>query len=200
MPFHLSGIARDDDYQPVSAVEVNVYPRIGGFGYGPIVSTLTDAGGAYAVDFNAVRAADGAVAGLLTHKAGYEPDDRGFIEPSGSTAVQNLRIYRIRRIVAGQSTHLVVAPDDPHCGINDQWVCRTLRVTSSSSGTIVIETVADSGAAPVHGLEVSSPSYSCCAPRQTISVSAGVEVITHILMVWTATTSEGYTVSTSFAP
>jgi hypothetical protein len=201
MPFHLSGIATDGDYQPVPAVRVDVYPWVGGSAlYGSIVSTLTDASGAYVVDFNAVRSASGAVAGLLTDKAGYEPDDRGFIRPSGSTAVQSLRIYRIRRLVPGESTHIVVAPDDPHCGIDDEWVCRTVRVTSSSSGTIMIETVADNGAAPLSGLEVWRPSYSCCAPHQTISVSAGVEVIAHVLMVWTATASEGYTVSTSFAP
>jgi hypothetical protein len=197
--FHLSGVARDDDGQPVSAVRVDVHPWVGGLS-GPVVSTLTDAGGAYAVDFNAIPDAVGAIGGVLTDKVGYEPDDRGFIKPSGSRTVQDLHIYRIRRIVAGESTHIVVGPDDPHCGVDDEWVCRTVRVASSSSSLMTIELVADSGPTPKSGLEIFEPSYSCCASRQTISIGPGVERIVHVLMWWQATASEGYTVHTSLAP
>jgi hypothetical protein len=200
--FSLSGIVTDEDERPVPGLTVHVLPHMGR-APGTRVSTQTNSGGAYAIDFSAVLGQPGGFVGELdTEGVGYEPSHASLLSGGNMNVVKDLHVYAIRRIQAGESIHVVIAPSDPYCGgINgDDWVCRTVRVTSPGRGTITIDVVSESGAPPGSGLEITSPSYSCCGLHQTVAVSPGAEVVAQLGMPHAATAGAGYTMTTSFAP
>ena len=200
--FSLSGIVTGEDERPVPGLTVHLRPHLGRSS-GTRVSTQTDSGGAYAFAFSAVPGEPGGFVGELdTEKVGYEPSRASLLSGGNTKVVKDLHVYAIRRIPAGESIYVVIAPDDPYCGgINgDDWVCRTVRVTSPGRGTITIDVVSDSGVPPGSGLEITSPSYSCCGLRQTVAVSPGAEVVAQLGKPHAATAGAGYTMMTSFAP
>ena len=119
------------------------------------------------------------VAGLLDYGRSYDytyvsaenyfPDYR-YIK--GRT-VQNVRLQRIERIVAGQSKLVTIAPDDTLCvnnvqdtpGIGQDYLCSSVLVLAPNDGVVTIEAVStqDGGYPP---LEVETVGVSpCCSER-----------------------------------
>jgi hypothetical protein len=64
--------------------------------------------------------------------------------PSQTDVPQNFRLYRSVTLAAGESAHLAIAPDNSLCtGDSLGFLCRKVHVTVPSSGTLVLDTIAD---------------------------------------------------------
>jgi hypothetical protein len=201
----LTGVTTDDDGNPVAGANITIQPYQAKSV--PSVSVVTDERGSYSIDVDALRyfGNDGWVATSRTDKSGYEPTTSYIYPVSGTslTAVQNVHLYRIRRIAAGASLSLTVLPDDPFCGFSDEWRCRTVRIAAAIDGIMSIEVVPTESAAGQTGLEmfvpvsVGSPPYRCCSRTASFPVTAGTEVVANILIEWTARNSQSFTLTTS---
>jgi hypothetical protein len=192
-PYHISGIARDDEGRPVAGAKVIFYPWPSSLVNEAIAET--DPSGVYGVTFVAGRDAVGGIAHLLTEKSGYETDDR-YIVPKGPEVTQDLTVYRIKRLTAGDSTRVTVRPDDPLCGIDDDWTCRAVRITAPSSGTLSIAaTLGDTTI--MSGLQVGGRVYF---GKTSLQVSEGNEVLMYALLYWTETASQSFIIKTSMTP
>jgi hypothetical protein len=199
--FHVTGVVTEDDGNPLAGASVTIQP----FVYStptsaiPSVSSTTDRSGAYSMDFEANRTWLGLVGHVQAESAGHDTTDYDILSgPVSQNASRNLHVYRIRRITAGESTVLTVAPGDPICGDSDQFVCRTVHIMPPTDGTMTIEAVPASSAVDV-GLESlgrSSP-YRCCELTASIPVTAGVEVFAHIGIWSTSTASQSFVFRTS---
>jgi hypothetical protein len=124
---------------------------------------------------------------------------------------QNVHLYRIERIMAGDSTSVTVGPDDTLCvnnlqdspGLGPDYVCRSVRVVAPSDGVMTLEAVSTQGGAhPL--LEVEAVRVSpCCSERignpTSIQVTAGTEVIASVEMIVGSTTGQSFTLSTSMS-
>jgi hypothetical protein len=137
-------------------------------------------------------------------KSGYEQTGRYVSAANGGPTSQNFRLYRIRRIAAGDSARVIVAPDDSFCGDDDHesypypWVCRIVRVTASNNGLMTLEVTSDNPAVPPALAVSGAHGYLCCSARVSLQVSAGDEILATILLGSTASTSEAFTLKTSF--
>jgi len=194
--FHLTGIVTDDDGGPVTGATVTVQPWVYGVNVSP-VSGMTDGTGFYRIDFDAGRDAAGGVGFVKGESSGHDPSYY-YLRPTGQNASQNLHLYRIIRITAGESTVVTVLPGDTLCGDNDQFVCRTLHVAVPSSGTLTIAAVPNS-LATNDGLEISGfgQIYQCCSLAVTIPLTGRTEVVLNVGEWWTSTVSESFVVNTS---
>ncbi len=194
--FHVTGIVTDDDGSPVTGATVTIQPWIYG-GVVPSVSGMTDGRAFYSIDFDANRDAAGGVAYVKGESSGHDPSYYYLIPPSASqNASQNLHLYRIKRITAGESTALTVLPGDTSCGDSDQFVCRTVHIVAPTDGTMTINAVPTPSAANA-GLEISAPSYRCCGGTTSIPVTAGAEVIANVGMWGNSTASQSFVLNTS---
>jgi hypothetical protein len=193
-PWPLSGTVRDGEGRPVPDVRLE-FRAVGSAG--TPVSTVTDASGAYRVTLDAAPALGVFAASAMMDKAGYERSRVDIRTSAAPAVVQDLRLHPILRIAAGESTHVVVAPDDAICGMWSEWTCRTVRVTSPGAGTITIEAVPDGGGPPAAGLEFYAPPRDGYETRQTVRVWPGLEVKVGVAIA--SASRAGYTVKTSFA-
>ncbi len=125
---------------------------------------------------------------------------------------QNVRMNRIRRITAGDSTVVTVAPDDTLClnnvqdfpGLGQDYVCRSVRVVATSDGIMMLEALPTQGGAhPPLEVETAAGDIGPCCwldnPR-SIQVTAGTEVIANVEMVLGSTTTQSFTLTTSMTP
>ena len=124
---------------------------------------------------------------------------------------QNVRLYRITRITAGDSTVVTVAPDDTLCvnnvqdspGLGPDYVCRSVRVVAPSDGIMTLEALSTQGGAHPP-LEVETVgAATCCSERlgnpTSIQVTAGTVVVANVEMVLGSTTSQSFSLNTSMA-
>jgi hypothetical protein len=170
------------------------------------VSTTTDISGRYAISFEAMRDAVGGVGSIRAEQAGYETDGR-YLGPSMPQEIlQNLHLYRIRRIAPGESVSLTVLPDDTSCGSESEWTCRTVRIVASRAGTLTLALTSHNPQSQT-GLEVIErvpPGVPfrprCCSPNVTLEVNPGAEVVANILIEWTTKVSHSFTLTTSLLP
>jgi hypothetical protein len=187
--FHVTGIATEDDGNPVAGATVTILNTS--------VARMTDGSGFYSLDFDAHRGAGGDVGWVKAESAGHDLSYNALIPASGSQNVsQNIHIYRIKRITAGESTVLTVVLGDTMCGDNDQFVCRTVHIVAPADGLMTIEVVPNPSAADA-GLEISAPSYRCCGGTASVPVTAGTEVIANVGMGWTSTANQSFVLNTS---
>ena len=194
---HLTGIVTDEEGLPASGATITVYQFVSG--QTSLLTATSDASDMYEVTFSTDSRGVDAVA----VKGGYEQTGRYIRAANAGPASQSFRLYRIRRITAGESARVIVAPDDSFCGDDDHagypypWVCRTVRVMVSSSGLMSAEVVSENpGVSPA--LEIgSSHQFLCCSARVSLQVSAGEEILASILMGATASASETFTLKTS---
>ena len=181
----------DDRQVPVSSANLTfISPN------GPVTITA-DADGAYDVHVTPYR-----VPGLevVLEKPGYERTTHFIAVEVGAEVRHNLVLPAILRVPAGNSIQLSLNPDDPSCGFDDEFLCRTVRVTSSSTGTLTLEVVADRADARL-GIALAFDAFpSLGATRLTREVTAGSETAVNILMWWTTSQPESFTLITSFAP
>ena len=197
--YRLTGIATDDDGLPVAAAKVSVRPFLYGTPNPPLVSTMTGADGSYTIDFGAT----GASGSIIGDVHGEHPDHETyarFLQTSGPSLTQDIRLYRINRLTAGADTSIVVRPGDSICGEDDEWTCRTVRVTSPSAGKVTLSL--DSQGATAHtGLETSisgvNGTYRCCNSSTVYDVAPGTEIAVDVLMPWDAGDRQSFTLHTS---
>jgi hypothetical protein len=203
LAFELSGIATDDDGRPVPNANITVYPYVFGTSVAP-AHGMTDGSGFYNVGFNAMRDAVGGIGGAAADKAGYEHDGRYLFDARTQDVVQNFHLYRIWRINPGMSVSVTVLPDDPFCGFDDEWRCRTLRITAPADGVMKVEALPKGTAVVATGLELYVPCRACllprrcCSPSASIPVAVGEEVVANILVFEATKESQSFTVGTSF--
>lgn len=201
---HLTGVATDDDGGPVAGATVTVEPYVSNRNV-PSVSGVTDGRGFYHIDFDAdyLNVPRALLASLIATSPGHD----GFwtvvaAPPSGDPNVsQNLRLYRIKRITAGESTVVTVAPGDTSCGPDGFFVCRTVHVVVPIDGLLIMEvgpnpstdhTLPPTGLALVVDNETDGQPSSA-----TLRVTAGTEEVVDIGMLWTSTVSQSGVYKTS---
>lgn len=122
----------------------------------------------------------------------------------------NVHLYPIRRITAGDSTSVTVAPDDTLCvnnmqdspGLGPDHVCRSVRVVAPSAGVMTLEALSTTnGPPPLLEVEIVGGSGPCCSERlenpTSILVSAGTKVVAHVEMPFGSATSQTFTLNTS---
>jgi hypothetical protein len=160
-----------------------------------------------------------AVPGLMAHRttafaclrsqSDYAGDCQ-WVRTTTPEASQNFRTYRFKRITAGESIPVTVAPDDTVCvnnvqdfpGLGQDYVCRSVRVVASTNGVITVEATSDDGSArPPLEIEVVSGNGPCCSERMgnpiSIPVTAGTEMVANIEMVWGSTTAHSFVLNTT---
>lgn len=198
--YRVGGIALDEEGRAVTGATVSVFPFV--FGGNPTSKTATtDARGSYQIEFEAMQDSIGSVGYVGAQRDGYQRD--GHILRPGTDILQNLRLYRIRRVTAGEAVAVTVLPNDPPCGFDDEWVCRIFRLTAASSGRLQVSLEKHTGG-PSTGLEVSiaQPPGTpfrpiCCSHEVSVPVSAGQEISVSVLAVWTTTETHSFTLRTS---
>jgi hypothetical protein len=128
---HVIGRVVDDTDRPVAGANVTQWDSTR--------TTVSDSNGA----FDLVIAVDARARSfwVTVEKAGFETSELARdIDAAGGTA---LRLHRIQSIAAGESTHLIIRPDDSACGHHWGYLCRRLRVRSGSAGTLAVKAVSD---------------------------------------------------------
>jgi hypothetical protein len=106
------------------------------------LTTLTNDGGVYAVEFEAGPWPGHGIGYAYSWHDGYETDIQ-WVPTGSTTAVQNFRLRPVRRISAGASTVVSVEPDSSLCSdLEDWWVlnsrCEVVRI-EATAGTLVVE-------------------------------------------------------------
>jgi hypothetical protein len=136
----------------------------------------------------------------------YESDYR-YIQGN----VQNVHLYRIERMTAGESKLVTIAPDDTLCvnnlqdeptGLGPDYVCRTVRVMVPGDGLMTAESVsAQNGAHLLLEVEVNHvpADWSMRNPTPPFPVTTGAEVVMNVEMPSGSTTSQSFVVNTSIA-
>src|SRR5262245_25059405 len=133
-------------------------------------------------------------------KPGHEPATHFIQVGFGEDATRNLRFYPILRTAPGQSLRLSVGVGDPACGLDWEFVCRTVRLTSTTTGTVTVEAIPDR-----EGIQLGLASATDFWPRINTSVlslpiTSGEERSVNVLLWWATTATEGFTLITSFDP
>ena len=124
--------------------------------------------------------------------------------------VQNIRLYRIERMTAGTSKVLSIGPDDTLCvnnlqdspGLGPDYLCRTVRFVVPSDGVLTVEGLSmQGGTHPPLEVEVNQTpvDWSTQNPKSPFQVAAGTEVVVHVEMPATSTTSQSFVVNTSMS-
>ena len=199
----ISGVATDDEGRPVAGARVTVRPFIIGQSP-PAIITMTDAAGSYRVEFDGMRDAVGGLGSAVAELPGHETYWR-YLGPSfPQPFVQNFHLYRINQIRPGEPVSVIVRPDDSACGLDDEWVCRTVRITAPQTGTLKLSLVAHNPQDQT-GLEMYDRApggvfarRGCCSAEATLRVGAGTEVKANILVWWSTRVSHSFTLDTSF--
>jgi len=127
---------------------------------------------------------------------------------------QSFHLYRMERIVGGDSWSVTVRPSDSLCNNNLQepsfglpgsgFVCRTVRVVAPRDGVMTLDAVStQDGTHPT--LEVEALGGSpCCFERlenpTSLKVTAGMEVMVNVELPERATTSQSFRLTTSIVP
>jgi hypothetical protein len=193
--FHVTGIVSEDEGNPVPGATVTIL--------NPTASGMTDGSGFYSLDIKSTGTigAGGIVGWVKAESAGHDSSYNCLIPASGSqNIVQNLHVYRIKRITVGESTFLTVVRGDTACGDNDEFICRTVHIVAATDGLMTIEAAPTPSGANA-GLEIvgQGSTYRCCSLTANVPVAAGIEVIANIGMLWTSTASQSFVVNTSLA-
>ena len=175
--------------------------------YPDVSSATTDSSGSYALmSRNALALPHDGNAFAWATADNYENDVR-----SVRSALQDFRLYPIQRIAAGDSTVVTVAPDDPLCfnnimspGWGADHVCRIVRIVAPADGTITVEALLIAGGArPLLEIEIHRGNRLVTALLEnpaSIKVTAGTEIIAHVQIASSSTTTQSFTLTTSMAP
>jgi hypothetical protein len=191
---HLNGLVLDENGMPVPGARVEMYSAS--------PAAVTDDNGYY--DLAAMLLVSGNVFGtdMTIAKGGYE-DTHSWVAGLNDVT-QNFRLYRIVNIAAGQAVHLAITPDNSLCGFEEEFRCRTVHVVMPSSGTLVLDTIADDPSNafwivigerfniqyPFHGVT-----------HMSISANERSAATVQILRPWQASSApQGFTLQTSLTP
>ena len=120
----------------------------------------------------------------------------------------NFKLYRNRRITAGETITVAVGPDDSIClnnvrdfpGLGPDYICRTVRIVASIDGVMTIEaTSVANGTRPSLAVETVNASSNVWRLENptSIPVAAGTEVMANIEMSASSSTRESFTLKTA---
>jgi hypothetical protein len=121
----------------------------------------------------------------------------------------NVHLYPIRRITAGDSTSVTVAPDDTLCVNNMQdspelgpnYLCRSVRVVAPSAGVMTLEALSTTnGPPPLLEVEIVTGGLARLENPTSIPVTAGTEVVAHVETPVGSASSQTFTLNTSMRP
>ena len=201
--FEVAGVVTDDRGTPSPGAMVTMAHYQGGEA-AKFPAVKTDAAGNYRISFTASTLGNGFVARAQVVADGYEEYWRNIIQSAGHTSfVENFRLPRITRIVAGSSVVLSVPSDAGLCRSDSGEVCGYLRVTVPAEGNVSIEVVPTTANAPTQGVEVccgENETYGSYGKPITLRVRAGVELSVGLGMRQGFTTTQTFLVKTSFEP
>jgi hypothetical protein len=162
---------------------------------GPM-TVMSDAAGSFDVTV------DTWISGLdvVMEKPGYERSGRWISVGAAGEVVHDLRLHRIVRVAAGDSLRLSIRPDDPTCGFDFEFLCRTVRITAASAGRLTAQVVPDRAGTQL-GLALSSDFI----PRLSTSplsmeVTAFSETSVNVLAWWQQADEQPFTLITSLNP
>jgi hypothetical protein len=198
--FHVTGVASDDDGAPVAGANLWVYPGAPGI---PMGSGVTDERGAYSFDFKSTSSSG--PMGLNADSPGHEPFV-GFLFPDAvsHTASMNVRLYRIKRLTAGESTVVTIVPGDTNCGFDSELTCRTVRVSVPSDGllTMSCDPQGDDNGGPGLTIVGYNDRVTCrnCSVFSPWRLTAGTERAVDIGMWGQSMASQSCVFKTSLAP
>jgi hypothetical protein len=211
--YHLTGKLTDADGTPLTSGFVCVtYSKSTNPGsFYRQASTAGDGAGLYSLDINAIPGAmngppamHDAWAFAYASRPGYESDYRYI-----SSSEQNFRLYRIKRIAAGDSTAVTVAPDDAICDNNvqefhpwpDEWVCRTIHVSVPANGKMLVWAVPTQLGGAVPGLVLEGafdpPYFHADMGALKVPAVAGDVITVNIEIPWGSATSQSFVLHTS---
>ena len=202
----MSGLVTDDEGTRVPGAKVTV--MLDEYS-GP--SVFTDATGRYAIGFDGVPGGihfpgldavgtEEAVTFATVEALGYERFARLIL---GTTPhlVEDVRLHRIRRITAGESVTLTIAPDDTVCVI-DSWpgrglICGIVYVVIPSTGTLSVEAIPIHPALPRPAVSVYGTNAGSRGNPTAIQVFAGAEYTVNVELPWGGSTNQSVLVKTS---
>jgi hypothetical protein len=159
---------------------------------GPVTAT-SDAAGSFDVTV------DPFVGGLGVglEKPGYERAWRFVAVRTGAEVVQNLRLHPPLRVAAGDSLPLSIRPDDPTCGFDDEFLCRTVRIAAATAGRLTVEIVPDR-AEPKLALARSGDLFPRpIASRLSLEVTPNSETPVDVVLWWDTAVPVPFTLKTS---
>lgn len=195
-PFHLTGIATDDDGRPVASATVTLTHEDGTGLPVSSLSSVTDGAGFYHFDFDArpyLELPPFIIASVRAESPVHERFVTAIHIPGsgGQNVSQNLHLYRITRITAGESTVVTVVPGDTNCGFSDELTCRTVRVVVPTDGLLTLS---------CPGLKIVGYAEAWQNPAGSPwHVTAGTEVVVDIGMWFQSTASQSCVFNTSLA-
>ena len=168
-----------------------------------------DASGRYRVNFTGVPGTNRGPAGTEDSMAFAQVEAPGYGRLAryllGTTGhlVENFHVHLVKRITAGDSAVLTIAPDDGVCGIDTlparNLICSTwVRVVAPRDGVMRLEAVPmESGSVPalleVYGGRTGAPRGNPIALR----VTAGTEYTVDVAVPWGISASQSFVVTTS---
>ena len=132
--YEVEGRVADEDGRPLAGAGISLtyLSPLQSSRYGQVFAT-TDAAGRYRVAFTAVPGGyAGSVAFASATTDGHEADNRWFHgDVPGAAGILNFHLYRVRRITAGESLAVTIAPSDSLCfnnlhdspGVGPDYVC-----------------------------------------------------------------------------
>ena len=166
----------DDDGAPVVGATITILVRRSAPPPDPSFSASTDPQGRYNLDFSAT---DATAFVFAATSPGHEQFSDGVdLRFDGEPIVENPRLYRIRRITAGQSTSVTVAAGDSVCdgvaGTPDALPCRIVRVEVPNDGVLTMTCANQAMTILEYGLSVSGTVVA------GVKVTAGTERIVGI--------------------
>jgi hypothetical protein len=184
----LSGYAIDEACAPVpnATIRLEILPSTEPVQFPlPYVDAVTDATGAYTVEFDAVPDVEVRLVSLTSFSSTYESDFR-YINVATQQATYNFH-FRHREIVTiGATTAVKLSSADPICHNNVQdmypwypeWTCHTLRLQAPSTGTLTVQMDETDAPSSSTQLLVEAPdAVSAFSKTASLPVSAGQWVV-----------------------
>ena len=197
--FEVTGIVTDEGGAPMPGAVVTMAHYTGTDTHSlrwPTAST--DASGNYRIGFTAIPLGNVFVARAQVVADGYEEYWRSIRADGRMTFVENVRLSRITRITAGDSTVLSVGPNVGDCR---GWVaaaCAVVRITVPKAGRLTIEAVSDDTMTERPPLEVCCESGNEVSGHPvTINVAPGPELTLFIGLGQGVSTTRSFRVKTS---
>ena len=209
--FEMTGVVTNEAGTPLAGASLEIWVDYGNE-HGPTASDLTNARGAYKVNFASLLGSNHypqfdpagtrqAVAFVTVEASGYEPYAR-YVLGTHQHLVENIRLHRIQRITAGESAVLTIASDDSVCVI-DAWpgrelICTRLRVVAPQDGIMSVEAVPTQPGFELRMLEVWGGGTG--APRgnpTALRVTGGTEYTVAVGVPWGIDASQSFVVKTS---
>ena len=204
--FHLSGLVSDDKGVGVPGAKVTVL--LDGYS-GPYVTT--DMTGRYEISFDGVpgqlhvpgrdpAGTETALAFGQVESPGYERFAM-YILGTTNNLVADVRLHPVRRITAGESVQLAVAPEDTVCGV-DYWpgrefVCGIVRVVAPTDGTLTVDATAMPAGSPTPRLILYGGNTGTESNPATLRVLAGTEYTVNAQLPWGGSVSQSVVVTTT---